>query len=76
MKGTGIIRHLQVDVEVSRLVPCQFQWKMPCNASVFGDVVSIVYFECGNNFSNRSVVSVGTSLTINRVKPTTVLVCL
>lgn len=34
------------------------------------------YFECGNHFSNRSIVSAGTNLSVNSVKPTIVLVCL
>ena len=66
-----------MDVEVSKSVLCQFRLEMPCNASVFADVVSVAHFECGNLFSNRSIVSAGTTLTINNsAKTTTVLVCL
>lgn len=65
-----------MDVQTSRSVLRQFSLEMPYNASVFADIVSVVYFECGNHFSNRSIVSAGTTLTINSVKTTTVLVCL
>jgi len=65
-----------VGVEVSIPVLHQFPLQMPCNASVFADVVSVVYVEYGNHFTNGSIVFAVTTLTINSVKPTTVLVCL
>lgn len=65
-----------MDAEVYRSVLCQVPLEMPCNASVFVGVVCGLYFECGNHFSNRTIVTAGTNLAINRVKPTTVLVYL
>lgn len=65
-----------MDAKVQRSVVCPFLLEMPCNASVVVDVISNVHVECGNHFSNRTILTAGTNLAINRAKPTTVLVYL